>query len=71
MEKESSYFQGSQINRLAKLLVENVVFFLQIDNRLPVPFLINEFLIIHVVAQGSFLNLSRQNQISIESCQKR
>lgn len=49
MKQESSNFKRSQCNSFTKLFVKNTVLILKINNIIPVPFCINELLIMHIV----------------------
>jgi hypothetical protein len=70
-KREGSDLEWSESDILSEYFIENAVFFSQIYDIMPVPFIIHEFAIGHVSAQIFLLYFFKSNRPGIVCSQKR
>ena len=68
-EGESPNLEGTKGDILLESFVENAVFFLEVDDLLPVPLLLQKLLIVHVSSQGALLKAFKLDLVAIKSSQ--
>lgn len=70
-DQEGPNFQGSHCDILPEDLLENMVFFIKVNNVLPIPLCIHKLAIFHISTQGLFGDAGKGGSPGVESSQKR